>query len=97
MNGQDIDGWTPLLWAAKGGRVANVERLLRAGATNKPSDLNGWDPCAVAMYHDNFLAADALRLPDQSFSGISGERQLILPLLHEKIKCDGCQLVSGVS
>ena len=59
----------------------------RAGDTNKPSDLNGGD----------FLAADAVRLPDQSFSGISGERQLILPLLHGKIKFDGCQLVSGIS
>jgi len=56
----DADGWTPLIWAARGGRVQAMTLLLDAGADpNRPDPRHGWTPLMHALHTAH---ADAARL-----------------------------------
>ena len=44
MKATDEDGYTPLHWAAKVGKLETVEALLKAGAKVKARDEGGWTP-----------------------------------------------------
>lgn len=90
----DVDGWTPLLWAAKAGNVANIRRLLDAGADSFYQGDREWIPFVIATYHENTPAAAILRpsdtpLPDRFLTLHSG-----MSFRHPNFICDGCELVS---
>jgi len=89
----DVDGWTPLIWAAKGGPKANVLRLLEAGGL--PEDGREWLPYEVAMFHGGTVVAALLVPPGQALPDIVGGQQPRTSLLHPRIFCDGCDRVSG--
>ena len=93
VNGRDIDGWTPLLWAAKSGKVNSIQKLLEEGASTKPPAIQGWSASAIAMYHENFIAAETLSLQNKRPSDPTQSRQLLVSLLHEGVICDGCEMV----
>ena len=90
---RDVDGWTPLLWAAKAGKIANVQLLLDAGAGSFYRDDQECIPFAVATYHDNTPAAMMLRPHNRPLPEIFQTRQSSLSLKHTNIICDGCELV----
>jgi len=51
-DGTDAQGLTPLIWAARHGRVATIRTLLKAGAKPDMRDLsrNGWPPLVHAIH-----------------------------------------------
>lgn len=54
------DGWTPLIWAARGGHVEVMVPLLDAGADpNRPDPRQGWTPLMHALHTAH---GDAARL-----------------------------------
>lgn len=56
-----VDGWTPLVWAARGGRVGVMEVLLEAGADpNRADGRNGWTPLMHAIHKRRGPAARLL-------------------------------------
>ena len=61
-NAADADGWTPLIWAAREGRVNAVRALLERGADpNLPdSSGNGWTPLLHAIHRDQPDVVEAL-------------------------------------
>ena len=91
---RDADGWTPLLWAAKAGNIINIQLLLDTGAGSSYRGNQEWIPFAVATYHDNIRAAVMLRPPNKPLSNIFQTHGSDMSLLHRKITCDGCDLVS---
>ncbi|KAI9667433.1 MAG: Ankyrin-2 [Bathelium mastoideum] len=48
----DKDGWSPLHWACKSGKVATVRLLCQAGANPDLKCTRGWTPREVAIYHN---------------------------------------------
>ncbi|KAF2269533.1 ankyrin, partial [Lojkania enalia] len=51
LNEPDVDGWTPIHWACKGGENG-VIRLLRAAQANPTKrDKKGWTPRHIAIFH----------------------------------------------
>ena len=91
---KDIDGWTPLLWAAKSGNTTNIELLLDASASSSYQGDQKWIPFAIATYHDNSRTAAMLRPHNRPLPEIFQTYQSSLSLDHPNIKCDGCELVS---
>ena len=91
---RDVDGWTPLLWAAKAGITKNIQLLLDAGAGSFYRGDQEWIPFAVATYHDNFHAAAMLRPHNRPLPEIFQSRQSGVYFLHQNVLCDGCELVS---
>ena len=91
---RDVDGWTPLLWAAKAGITTNIQLLLDAGAGSFYQGDQEWIPFAIATYHNNTLAAAILRPPNRSLPEIFQTRQSGVYLLHQNVWCDGCEMVS---
>ena len=91
---RDIDGWTPLLWAAKAGTTTNIKLLLDAGAGSFYQGDQEWLPFAVATYHDNTHAAAMLKPHNGPLPEIFQTHQSSLCLEHQTVTCDGCKLVS---
>ena len=91
---RDVDGWTPLLWAAKAGITANIQLLLDAGAGSFYQGDQEWIPFAIATFHNNTLAAAILRPHNRPLPEIFQTRQSGVYLLHQNVVCDGCELVS---
>ena len=90
----DIDGWTPLIWAARGGPISCVRRLLNVSAPCE--DGKEWMPYAVAMFHEDAEAAALLNRPDQTLPTPFGFQTLRKSILHPGTLCDGCDLVSDI-
>lgn len=90
----DVDGWTPLLWAAKAGSITNIVTLLDADTHSPYQDDREWIPFAVALYHENTQAAEILRPPNKPLPEIFQTPQSSLSLWHPYIYCDGCDMVS---
>ena len=93
-NQSDVDGWTPLLWAAKAGNITNIEMLLEADADSFYQGDREWIPFAVATYHENRRAAEILRPPNRPLPEMFETYQSSISLGHECIYCDSCELVS---
>ena len=91
---RDVDGWTPLLWAAKSGNNTNIQLLLDAGAGSFYQGDQMWYPYAIATYHDNNAAATMLRPHNRPVPDICQTHQSSLSLEHPNVICDGCELVS---
>ena len=91
---RDVDGWTPLLWAAKSGNITNIQLLLDASAGSFYQGDQEWIPFAIATYHDDNLAASMLRPHNRAIPKIFQTRQSGMSLLHQNLVCDGCELVS---
>ena len=89
----DIDGWTPLLWAARAGCIVNVEILLDAGAGRNYQNDREWVPFAIAKYFNNSGAAKLLRPLDKQIPKLLQRQNFIISMRHRAI-CDGCDLVS---
>lgn len=89
----DIDGWTPLIWAARGGPIPCVRRLLDVNAPCE--DGKEWMPYAVAMFHEDIEVAALLKPSDQAIPKAFQFQQLEQSLLHPDVHCDGCDLVGG--
>lgn len=93
-NQRDVDGWTPLFWAAKAGNITNAQRLLGASThTNVPGDLD-WIPFAIATYHDSHRVAAILAPSDRALPERFKTQHFSTSLLHGWFICDGCELVS---
>ncbi|MBK5295817.1 MAG: ankyrin repeat domain-containing protein [Vicinamibacteria bacterium] len=55
------DGWSPLIWAARAGRVEVMTLLLDAGADpNRPDHRQGWTPLMHALHKQQGAAARLL-------------------------------------
>ncbi len=91
----DVDGWTPLLWAAKGGNITNVQTLLDAGADSFYQGEKEWFPFAVATFHGKTAAAAILRPSNKPLPETFQTQKPCLSLQHPHFYCDGCDLVSG--
>ena len=89
----DVDGWTPLLWAARAGDVVNVEMLLDAGAGCNYQNEKEWVPFAVARYFDNSGAARILRPWDKPPPESIQKQRFTMSMRHGAVACDGCDLV----
>lgn len=89
----DIDGWTPLVWAARGGRVPCVRRLVDLGASSE--DGKEWMPYAVALFHEDIEVAALLKPPGQALPRAFEFQHFRKFLLHPSVLCDGCNLVSS--
>ena len=89
----DVDGWTPLLWAAKAGNTENIETLLEADADRSYQGDREWIPFAIATYHGKSRAAEILRPPNGPLPEIFETHQSSISLAHNCF-CDGCRLVS---
>ena len=94
-NQSDVDGWTPLLWAAKGGNITNVQTLLDAGADSFYQGGKEWIPFAVATFHEKTAAAAILRPSNKPPPEAFQTQESCLSLRHSHVLCDGCDLVSG--
>ena len=88
----DVDGWTPLLWAAKAGKTANVQVLLDAGTDRSYQGDQQWIPFTVATHHGNTGAAAILKPHNTPYPEIFQLPQLVLK--HPNVRCDGCKMVS---
>ena len=93
---RDVDGWTPLLWAAKSGNTTNIQLLLDSSAGSFYQGDQEWMPFAVAIYHDNTRAAAMLGPHDRPLPEIFETHQCSLSLEHPDVSCDGCELVSYI-
>ncbi len=91
---RDVHGWTPLLWAAKGGNTTNIQKLLEADAKSFCPDVREWIPFAIATFHENFGAARILKPPNKPLPEVFRNCQSGLSLRHLGFHCDGCDLVS---
>ena len=91
---RDVDGWTPLLWAAKSGNNTNIQYLLDTSAGSFYQGDQMWYPYAIATYHDNNAAATMLRPHNRPVPDICQTHQSSLSLEHPNVMCDGCELVS---
>ena len=91
---RDIDGWTPLFWAAKAGNTTNIQALLGVNTDGPYHDDRDWIPFAIAEYHGNSHASAMLRPPNRSLPQFLQPHQFGLSLLHSRYICDGCDLVS---
>lgn len=61
LDATDGDGLTPLMWAARGNRAAEVESLLEGGADpDRVDDRNGWTPLWHAIHKSSNEAIAAL-------------------------------------
>ena len=94
-NQSDVDGWTPPLWAAKGGNTTNVQTLLDAGADSFYHGVPEWIPFAIATYHEETAAAAILRPSNKPLPETFQTQESCLSLWHSCCFCDGCDLVSG--
>lgn len=90
----DVDGWTPLLWAAKAGNITNIKMLLHAGADSFYQGDEEWTPFAIATYHGNVRAAAILRPYNRPLPGMFQTQHSSMSLRHPRFSCDGCELVS---
>ena len=90
----DVHGWTPLLWAAKGGNTTNIQKLLEADADSFCQGDKEWIPFAIATFHENARAAAILRPPDKPLPEVFQNYQSSISLRHPDIYCDNCDLVS---
>ena len=93
-NQSDVDGWTPLLWAAKAGNITNIGRLLEADAGRFYQGDREWIPFAVATYHENSPEAAILRPRNRPLPEMFETYQSSISLRHQGVTCDGCELVS---
>lgn len=89
---RDVDGWTPLLWAAKAGSAPNVQTLLDAGAYSFYHGDTEWVPFAIATFHDNHHVAAILRPSDEPLPEIFQTQHASISLRHRRFTCDGCEL-----
>ena len=96
-NQSDVDGWTPLLWAARSGNITHIRALLEAGAGSFYQGDKEWIPFAVASYHENTLAAAILRPSNRPLPESLQTQQSGISLRHPGVLCDGCDLVSRKS
>ena len=90
----DVDGWTPLLWAAKAGNTENIETLLEVDADRSCQGDREWIPFAVATYHENKREAAILRPRNRPLPEMFETYQSSISLRHQGVACDGCELVS---
>lgn len=93
----DVDGWTPLLWAAKAGNIENIETLLEADADRSYQGDREWIPFAIATYHGNSRAAEILRPRNRPLPEMFETYLSSISLRHRRVDCDGCKLVSHKS
>lgn len=90
----DVDGWTPLLWAAKAGHTTKLQILLDASTDSIYQGDREWVPFAVATYHENPRAAATLRPSNKPLPVMFQTHQSSISLRHPGVICDGCDLVS---
>ena len=90
----DIDGWTPLIWAARDGTISCVRRLLDVSTPYE--DGKEWMPYAVGKFHENTEVAALLKCPDQILPIPFAFQCLRKSILHPRSFCDGCDLVSNI-
>ena len=90
----DVDGWTPLLWAAKAGKTASITMLLHADSDTFYQGDREWIPFATATYHEKPLAAAILRPSSRPLPEMFQTQHSGISLRHPNIYCDGCELVS---
>lgn len=90
----DVDGWTPLLWAAKAGKAANIKMLLHADGDTFYQGDREWIPFATATYHENPRAAAILRPSSRPLPEMFQTQHSSISLRHPRVICDGCELVS---
>lgn len=91
-NHPDIDGWTPLFWAAKGGCIRDIQLL--SDATGIQNGGNEWIPFTIAMFHEVPDLAALLRPPNQDLPKCLDGDHLTISLRQPRVICDGCELVS---
>ena len=89
----DVDGWTPLLWAAKAGNITNIRILLKADDCSFRQNDRDWIPYAIATYHEHRCAAAILRPPNRPLPSMFQTPRSTLSLRHPKVICGGCELV----
>ena len=90
----DVDGWTPLLWAAKAGHTTEIQILLDASTDSIYQGDREWVPFAVATFHENTRAAAMLRPSNRPLPVMFQTHQSSISLRHPGVICDGCDLVS---
>ena len=61
VNKADIDGWTPLLFAAYGGHTETVKWLIEKGADVNKADKNGITPLRRAIMQNNTAIVELLK------------------------------------
>ncbi|KAL9070376.1 MAG: hypothetical protein Q9161_004935 [Pseudevernia consocians] len=88
----DVDGWTPLLWAAKAGKTASIKMLLHADSDTFYQGDREWIPFATATYHEKPLAAAILRPSSRPLPEMFQTQHSGISLRHPNIFCDGCEL-----
>lgn len=94
---RDMDGWTPLTWAARGGRDDSTRMLLDAGTPLEYAEQ--WLPFAVAnqIHRPYSELAELLKPSGQDMPMIL---ENLIPMTfprHKNVVCDGCDLVNSVS
>lgn len=96
----DVDGWTPLMWASRGGRSDAAEILVneyKADIHVRSKDLE-WSPWKIARHRDwPYNWAEALLVPgnDAQDDGDSRESQYhqVESGRYRWLYCVGCELV----
>lgn len=95
----DADGWTPLIWAARGGRVEVMTLLLDAGADpNRPDPRRGWTPLMHALHTEQGDAARLLLARGADGArGAGGTSPLEMAALDNDVKLMRTLLISRPS
>lgn len=91
---QDISGWTPLLWATKGGLHQNVAILLAVGATSVVDVGRTSDAATKLSSGMNLMVAEALRPVSLPLLSMMGKCTVTMASDHPvSAICDGCEMV----
>jgi len=91
---EDIDGWTPLLWATKGGLAETIEVLSAAGTSIPLEPGRNSDPTTNMSSEMNIMVAEALRPVKHPPLSMIGKHPITAAFKHSLgVICDGCEMV----
>ncbi|KAF7893765.1 hypothetical protein EAF00_007279 [Botryotinia globosa] len=85
---KDINGWTPLHWAAQAGNLEVVQMLLEVDARSDAKvkeSIKNWTPRQIASYNGHSKIVKFLKP-----SSIPNEALPYAGFLHVSFRCDGC-------